>query len=354
MTLQQRLAARRLPPLDFPASATGWWQRQQEIARLLCEEAYGQLPPPPLHLEAQELFFGERFCAGKAPLRQLRLTATLPEGSFSFPISLAIPKKEQPCPAIVYISFRRDFPDKYLPVEELVDRGYAVASFCFTDVTEDNSDFRSGLAGVLDVNRNCTDAPGKLILWAWAAMRILDYLRTLPQVDARHISVAGHSRMAKAALLASGLDSRFYAVLANEPGCMGGALTRDKAGEKLEDICESFPYFFAPRLLDYVGREQELPFDQHFLLALNAPRKLYVASAANDLWADPVSEFLGCLAASQVWEQLKVPGLVGGTRVPRTGTVLNAGCIGYHLREGEHYLSRYEWQQFLDFLDKKD
>lgn len=354
MTLKDYLAVRHLPPINFPASATGWWQKQRDMARLLCQEAYGQLPPRPLALSAHEISLSERFCAGKAPLQQLRLTAEMPEGSFSFPVSLAIPKREEPCPAIVFISFRTNFPDKYLPVEELTDRGYAVASFCYQDITADNSDFSSGLAGVLNIDRSAPDASGKLILWAWAAMRVLEHLRTLPQIDHHRIAVAGHSRMAKAALLASGLDTRFAAVLANEPGCMGGALTRGKGGEALEDLCDSFPYFFAPRLQDYVGREQEMPFDQHFLLALNAPRKLYVASAARDFWADPVSEYLGCVAASCAWEQLGTPGLVpGGERLPKPGCVLHGGSIGYHLRDGEHYLSRYEWQQFLTFWEKK-
>ena len=352
MTLQELLDARQLPAVAFPSSATGWWQKHRELSRLLCQAAYGQLPPQPLQLHAQELALEERFCAGKAPLRQLRLSCTLPGGQVYFPVSLAVPRQENPCPAIVFISFRPNFPDKYLPVEELTDRGYAVASFCYSDVTADNSDFRSGLAAVLDVDRSRPDASGKLILWAWAAMRVLDHLRTLPEIDHRRIAVAGHSRMGKAALLASGLDPRFFAVLANEPGCMGGALTRGKTGETLEDICDSFPYFFAPRLRDYVGREAALPFDQHFLLALNAPRKLYVASAAQDFWADPISEFLGCAAASCAWEQLGAPGLLGADRLPRPGTVLSGGMIGYHLREGEHYLSRYEWQRFLDFLEE--
>ena len=179
-------------------------------------------------MTVREMTVDERFCAGKAPLCKLKLTVTLPGGSFSFPVSLVIPRTEKPCPAIVLINFRPAVPDKYLPSEELADRGYAVASFCYRDVTEDNSDFHDGLAGVLGIDRNAPDASGKLILWAWAAMRVLDHLRTLPQIDSRRIAVAGHSRLAKAALLAAGLDTRFFAVLANEPGTLGGALLRGK------------------------------------------------------------------------------------------------------------------------------
>lgn len=352
MKLTELLEERALPAVEFPSTATGWWQRHGEISRILCREAYGQLPPPPLQWNAVELAVEERFCAGKAPLHSLRLMTTLPRGQFSFPVSLALPFSDHPCPVIVYISFRPNFPDKYLPVEELTDRGYAVASFCYTDITADNSDFQDGLAAVLQIDRSRPDATGKLMLWAWAAMRVQDYLRTLPEIDRRNICVAGHSRLAKAALLAAGLDTRFSAVLANEPGCMGGALTRGKAGETLEDVCESFPYFFCPNLQSYIGREREMPFDQHFLLALTAPRKLYIASAAQDLWADPVSEFLCCAAAHEAWEALVVPGLVGAEQLPKAGECFGRGSLGYHLRAGEHYLSRYEWQKFLDFLER--
>lgn len=351
MTLQNLLEARALPAVDFPATATGWWHRHMELQQLLCREAYGQLPPVPTHLSAREVLVDERFCAGKAPLRQLRLTVTLPGGQHTFPVSLAVPKGRGPCPLVIYISFRPNMPDKYLPVEEICDRGWAVASFCYKDVTSDDSDFQDGLAGALAVDRSRPDASGKLILWAWAAMRVLDHLRALPEIDPRRIAVAGHSRLAKAALLAAGLDTRFFAVLANEPGTMGGALTRGKAGEQLEDACETFPHFFCPRLRDYAKEPQALPFDQHQLLALIAPRKLYVASAALDLWVDPASEFLACYAADTAWQALGVPGLICPDRMPKPGDVFREGCLGYHLRPGEHYLSRFEWQQFLDFLE---
>lgn len=352
MTLQEMLDSRALPDIAFPATATGWWKRHMELQQLLCQEAYGQLPPPPIQLSVNEVTVDERFCAGKAPLNKLRFTVTLPDGRFSFPVSLVIPRTKEPCPAVVLINFRPDVPDKYLPSEELADRGYAVASFCYRDVSADNSDFHDGLAGVLGIDRMAPDAPGKLILWAWAAMRVLDHLRTLPQIDARRIAVAGHSRLAKAALLAAGLDTRFFAVLANEPGTLGGALLRGKKGEQLEDVCETFPHFFCPRLQEYLQREWEMPFDQHFLLALIAPRKLYVASAAMDLWNDPPSEFLCCKAADAAWQALGIPGLVCPDHLPKPGEVFSEGSLGYHLRPGEHYLSRYEWQQFLDFLDR--
>lgn len=352
MTLQTLLDARALPAVDFPSTATGWWHRHMELQQLLCRNAYGLLPAIPTCLSAREVLVDERFCAGKAPLHGLRLTASLPGGQHTFPVSLAVPKSARPCPLVVYISFRPNMPDKYLPVEEICDRGWAVASFCYTDVTADNSDFHDGLAGALSIDRSQPEAPGKLILWAWAAMRVLDHVRTLPEIDPRRVAVAGHSRLAKAALLAGGLDTRFCAVLANEPGTMGGALTRGKTGEQLEDVCEAFPYFFCPRLREYAKDPAALPFDQHQLLALVAPRKLYVASAELDFWVDPLSEFLACRAAHTAWDTLGVPGLVCPDRLPRPGEVFAEGSLGYHLRPGEHYLSRFEWQQFLDFLEE--
>ena len=110
MTLQDLLDARALPAVDFPATATGWWHRHMELQQLLCHEAYGQLPPLPSHLSVREVLVDERFCAGNAPLRQLRLTVTLPGGQHTFPVSLAVPKNRKACPLVIYISFRPNMP----------------------------------------------------------------------------------------------------------------------------------------------------------------------------------------------------------------------------------------------------
>ena len=158
------------------------------------------------------------------------------------------------------------------------------------------------------------------------------------------------SRLGKTALLAGALDKRFQFVFANESGCSGAALYRGKQGETAADIQRVFPYWFSPSFASCTGDPEQLPFDQHFLLSLIAPRKLYVSSAAEDLWSDPAAEFLGCLAASPAFEAAGVPGLEGAGEEPQLGQAYHQGNIGYHLRAGKHFLSREDWRQFAAYL----
>ena len=284
----------------------------------------------------------------------MQLTASLCGREFSFPFTYVLPLAEKPVPAVVFVNFRPNVPDEYLPTEEICDSGVAAASFWYEDVTSDSGDFESGLAGVWYQGRaRGPQDPGKIAFWAWAAMRVLDWLLTRPEIDPAQIAVAGHSRLGKTALFAGAMDGRFCAAYSNNSGCGGAALSRGKAGESIARITEVFPFWFCPAFADFAGREEALPFDQHALLALMAPRLLYVASAGEDAWADPDSEFLGCAAASAAWEKLGRKGLTAPDRLPQEGDSFHAGSIGYHLRPGTHYLSRYDWGQFLKFWREK-
>lgn len=179
---------------------------------------------------------------------------------------------------------------------------------------------------------------------------VREYLAACPEIDQRAVAVAGHSRLGKTALLAGALDKRFQFVFANESGCSGAALYRGKQGETAADIQRVFPYWFSPSFASCTGDPEQLPFDQHFLLSLIAPRKLYVSSAAEDLWSDPAAEFLGCLAASPAFEAAGVPGFVCAGEEPQLGQACHQGNIGYHLRAGKHFLSREDWRQFAAYL----
>jgi hypothetical protein len=190
-------------------------------------------------------------------------------------------------------------------------------------------------------------------MWAWAASRVMDYLQTLEGIDGKRIAVIGHSRLGKTALWCAAQDERFAMGISNDSGCSGAAITRDKKGEHIKDITRSFKYWFCENYLKYVDNEEALPFDQHFLLSAIAPRPVYVCSALEDEWADPQSEFLSCVASSCVYELLGVKGLIAGDEYPEPGTSLHEGSIGYHLREGTHYLSRYAWQRFMEYMTQK-
>lgn len=330
-----------------------WQVRRREIKEIICGHEYGRFPPEPLLTEYETLERDERFCAGKVTLTKVLLESKLPQGDFSFPVYCAVPKSDSPLPAFVHINFRADVPDKYMPTEEICDNGFAVFSFCYTDVTSDDGDFSSGLAGVLfQSGEREPDSAGKIALWSWAAMRVMDYLQTLESIDLRNVAVIGHSRLGKTSLLTGAFDDRFAFTFSNDSGCGGAAISRNKTGETIEKICGNFPYWFCENFRQYAGNEENMPFDQHFLSSLIAPRGAYIASAEQDLWADPVSEFLGCVAAGRVYSLYGKTGFVSSGKLPEPGETLHDGSIGYHLRKGTHYLGRYDWQKYMEYIKK--
>lgn len=329
--------------------------KKHEIIDLLLREEYGYLPPAPYHVWAEPVHKDVTFCAGKADLVKLKLNCKADWGTFSFPVYYVCPKgKKDPVPSFVHINFRDFIPDRYQPTEELVDAGYAILTFCYKDITSDDGDFTNGLAKVVypDGKRKM-DQCGKIGLWAWAAMRVLDYALTLQELDHRYISVVGHSRLGKTALLAGALDERFYCAFSNDSGCSGAALSRGKTGETIKDIWERFPYWFCEKYAKYVDNEECMPFDQHFLIAANAPHRVYVASAVGDLWAHPENEYLACVEASSYYENCGLKGFVHSKCMPKSGECFHEGCIGYHLRSGNHYLSREDWRKYLSYLEKQ-
>lgn len=328
---------------------------RQQLLELLLREEYGFLPSAPLSLTAEEIKFDKKFCAGKAPLQTLQLTAHCAFGDFSFPVRYFCPKSETPVPCVILLNFRPNVPDQYLPAEEIADLGYAVISICYQEVSSDDGDFTCGLAGlVYPDGKRQPDQCGKIGLWAWAALRAFEYALTLPELDHNRISVAGHSRLGKTALLAGALEPRLYCAWSNDSGCSGAAIARGNTGETIDDICRKFPYWFCENYYKYANNEASLPFDQHFLLAANADHKVYVASAEGDLWACPPNELLSCREATAYFENKGKTGLIAPERLPTVGDVFHEGSIGYHLRPGLHYLSREDWQKFILFANRKN
>ena len=350
--LSQTLASLRLP--DFMGDH-GRLPRKH-IADLLAREEYGVIPDVPFSMEAEIVKVDDRFCAGKCVLTTAELTIRLAQGECRFPVRLAMPKAEGSHPLFVFINFRPEVPDRYLPSEEICDRGYAVLSFYYNDVSLDADDgFKDGLALLL----RCAAAengvpqeqlPGKIAVWAWAMSRALDWALTQPQACPARIAVIGHSRLGKTALWCGLQDERFTCVISNDSGCSGAAITRGKPGEHIVNIIKNFPFWFCPNYLRYADKEDALPFEQDWLLAGIAPRLVAVGSAVEDEWAGPSHEYLSCVSAAKAWEK---DGFVHPDRLPVAGDVLHEGSIGYHLRAGCHYLGREDWNHYMDFLDAK-
>lgn len=327
---------------------------KEEMMDIMYNEVYGYMPPKPDSLTWTESKILGNFCAGKATLHKVELTSVIGEKEFTFPVYVTLPTAEGEYPFFVHINFRDNVPDRYMPTEELVDNGFAVLSFCYEDVTKDNGDFTDGLAGVLYENgRRDKTSAGKLAMWAWAAHRVMDYACTLDVLDKSCSVVCGHSRLGKTALLAGATDERFCFAHSNDSGCSGAAITREKEGEKVKDICKLAPFWFCENYLKYIDNENNMPFDQHYLAASIAPRYVYIASAEKDIWADPVSEMLTCVAISPMYEQYGKKGLVCDNRLPQVGDVHHEGCVGYHLRTGTHYFGRQDWLLLIEFIKQK-
>ena len=328
---------------------------REETKTLLQNHEYGVIPPRPDHLSAELVKEAPNFAAGKAQLCEMKMNCTVGEKEFSFPFSELKPKsagKDNRVPTFIFINFRPEVPDKYFPAEEIVDRGYAVLSFFYKDVASDDNSFKNGIARHLVSSRRAGNATSKIALWAWAAMRLMDYAETLDYVDLDNIAVIGHSRLGKTALVTGGFDERFKYVISNDSGCSGAAITRGKIGEQKSDICERFPFWFCPNYLNKYKSAEELPYDQHFLLALTAPRHLLIGSAELDSWADPKSEYLSLYAVKPVYNLYGLGGIPESDSVPQPKSVIYGDHCFYQLRHGTHYLSREDWNEYMNYIDK--
>ena len=324
---------------------------REEMLDIVQAQLFGYLPPKPekISFETEENII-PKFCAGMAVCHKVTVNTVINGKEFSFPFLATLPTDEEKHPFFVHINFRDLNPDRYMPTEELVDNGFAVLSVWYNDITTDDGDFTNGLAGVLFENgkRNDTDC-GKIAMWAWAAQRILDYAETLPdKLDLSRSVVCGHSRLAKTALFAGATDERFAFSYSNDSGCSGAAIARGTApgGERVADICRNFPFWFCENYKKYCNNEDNMPFDQHYLVASIAPRKVLIGSASEDKWADPLSEMLCCVASSPAF----VNGFKYEDRPPQIDDKFFDGDIGYHMRKGLHYFSREDWLRLIEFV----
>ncbi|NWG47340.1 MAG: alpha/beta hydrolase [Alphaproteobacteria bacterium] len=372
------------PPPEPPLfDGTPWETRREALLALFQSEVYGILPPPlPARLIERRTIAAGAF-EGRASAEEIRLAVPIGAQSRPVDIVLVLPMAgSAPHPVIVMESFcgnaaavgflpgvspplgslpgpcegpgwadpiaRAVFGAHIMapPYGSILEAGYAIAHVDPFGLVPDDAQAGPLALAALDLPGPERSRAGALALWAFAVSRALDHLGTDDRLDPSRIAVFGHSRYGKAALLAAATDPRIASVIAHQSGTGGASLSRANGGESVADITQSYPYWFAPAFADYAGREEALPVDQHMLLALIAPRRIFLGNARRDFWADPPGTFRAARGADPAYERL---GSVGLDQSDLLTPDFDAD-IAFFMRGGWHGISAADWRAFLAFL----
>jgi hypothetical protein len=367
------------------ASKDDWVKnRRPELAELFQHYMYGHLPPKPAKLEWETLHEDRQAFGGKATLEEIAITVGPPQAP-KIRLLLVVPtNRKGPAPVFVGVNFggnhalvtdpKVKIPEVWMypnrvgvknnrateegrgkeidtwSIEQSIDRGYAVATFYNGDLDPDRADRREGIRPyLLPEGDKKGSFMGSIAVWAWGVQRVVDYLVADKDIDSKRIICVGHSRLGKTTLLAGALDERISVVIPHQAGCGGTAPSRGKVGESVKQINDRFPHWFCDHFKQFNEHTDRLPFDQHCLIALCAPRAVLLTNAEEDQWANPNGQFEMLQAADPVYRLLGAGGLEA--KQPEKGKLIDSK-LGYFLRGGKHSMTKDDWKVFLDFADK--
>ena len=372
-------------------SAAAWQQyRRGEVLTLFEKNVYGRTPTANIDVRFETLSVDRSAYGGQATRKQVRVHFSGNGQQAHMDLLIFLPNTTSgPTPLFVGLNFNgnhtlssdptvpinpnwmrgvknagivnhratedaRGTSAKRWPIEQIIARGYGLATVYCGDIDPDFDDgFQNGIHPLFyrdGQTRPDGDEWGTIGAWAWGLSRAMDYFETDTDINAGQVALLGHSRLGKASLWAGATDERFAIVISNNSGCGGAALARRHFGETVKRINTSFPHWFNDNHQQFNDQENDLPIDQHMLIALMAPRPVYIASAEEDQWADPHGEFLSGKHAGDVYA------LFGkaGVKVENQPSVNQpvGDYIGYHYRTGKHDVTDYDWQQYLNFADR--
>lgn len=346
---------------DHVTNKATWEEvRRPEILTLFENNIYGQMPKAYDSIAFSTKNENASAMNGKAHLKEIKIAVYNNSESVDINLVLFVPNHvKQPAPAFLLINNRgkentdptRDTISGFWPAEMIIDKGYAIAAFQVDDAAPDNRNtYQNGVLQLYPGQIKADNGMKAIGAWAWAASRVMDYFEKDQDIDAEKVAVVGHSRGGKASLWAAAEDQRFSICFSNCSGNTGAALSRRWFGETVSKINTSFPHWFADNYKKYNDNENNLPVDQHMLIALTAPRPVYVTNASEDLWADPKGTFLALKNAEKVYALYgKISRLP--EQLPQVNVPIINSQLGYHNREGIHNLTPYDWANFIKFAN---
>ncbi len=359
-------------------------RRRPEIIELFEANVYGRSPKPPKRIDFDVFDVDQKALGGKAVRKQVSIYFSPKKDGPREDVLMYLPSSaRKPVPLILMLNFpgnqsvvndpgvklatvwdRRThvrqqateqsrWLDKELDIEKILARGYGFATVCYQDI---EPDFKGGVAyGIRPLffkpgeTEPAPDDWGAIGAWAYGLSRAMDYLERDKDVDRKRVAIMGHSRLGKTVLWAGALDMRFAMVLSSCSGEGGASLARRNYGETIANLVDSFPFWFCDNFKKYANHADQLPVDTHELIALIAPRPVYVTGAEEDRWADPKGEFLACVAAGPVYRLLGAQDLGTDQMPPLNQPILHT--LAFHIRTGKHAVTAFDWDQFLAFAD---